>query len=683
MPSEITLYKVFLASPSDLVKERLNIIEIILSYNQDIALAKGVFFQPVYWEILAAGANNAQQTINSALDTCDYMFAIFNEIWGSPPANNDIDTCYSSGTEEEIYRALSNINDNSLAMADVLIIFRDLNKNKLKDLGPQLKNLLAFKEKIRKDNNNFYKTYKSKGGYKKPITTQLTKWLENHETIKAEASTGNAKNVYSIFQHKHIEHIEFPGEKSRQGKDEIIEALNEASALAEKYDIPGAEQAYINLHMRYGDYNVTNDYAKFLYRLGRLDTAKELFQQIEKLATTNNDMGWVSRSNANLALIFTAQGYPERALQLLTTSLKINRNLKHILGIADNKRHIANIKRHHGKPAEAENLLLEALDAFKSNNYDPGMADTYTDLGILYKSLSQYDQAIENFLFAKTINQAKKRNSCEADDQSQLSAIYRLKGQLLWALEAAESSKEINQHLNRSHGEADALSRIGLVKYYMGDYDEAKQCFLSAIEICTRINNQEGRAKNRAHLARCEIIDKQYEDAKTSLKEALTINTKSDYQEGIAYCGLIQATLEICQTGDHLKNARSEANHSLEIYREIKNDKGKADCYEILAHINRLAGEYPEAISQCEQAISISQKIGAEVLESSARITLASIYACLNDSDKRKEQLKIAENICKNTGQLKALEQVRKMLDNLDNPIQEHLIKTELESEKC
>ena len=104
------VYKVFIASPDDVQKEREVVRSVIMRWNAINAESKKIVLLPVGWETHAAPetGKTAQDYINEeVLDKCDILIGIFWTKLGSPTK------IAKSGTVEEIQRHLS---ERKLAM---------------------------------------------------------------------------------------------------------------------------------------------------------------------------------------------------------------------------------------------------------------------------------------------------------------------------------------------------------------------------------------------------------------------------------------------------------------------------------------------------------------------------------------------------------------------------------------
>src|SRR5690625_4722369 len=102
MPTKITQYKIFLATPSDVQEEREKIKRVIEELNLTFGKRNGLRLELVKWEthsIPGIAQNNPQELINPLVDSCDIFVGILWKKFGSPTDKAE------SGTEEEFHRA--------------------------------------------------------------------------------------------------------------------------------------------------------------------------------------------------------------------------------------------------------------------------------------------------------------------------------------------------------------------------------------------------------------------------------------------------------------------------------------------------------------------------------------------------------------------------------------------------
>ena len=103
MPEPITLYRVFLAAPSDVTDELLVVEGVLREWNLQHGQALCVRVELVNWRTHTrpTTGNRPQALVNKqAFDVCDLVVAIFWSRFGTPTGRA------GSGTEEEIRRGI-------------------------------------------------------------------------------------------------------------------------------------------------------------------------------------------------------------------------------------------------------------------------------------------------------------------------------------------------------------------------------------------------------------------------------------------------------------------------------------------------------------------------------------------------------------------------------------------------
>src|SRR4051812_36490100 len=108
MPTQLTAYRIFIASPGGLIEVRQRFRLVIEKYNTEDAIRRGVLFIPVGWELTLGGLGRPQSLINREIEECDAFFLILHDRWGSNPGGAE---GYTSGTEEEYHKALEHVAD--------------------------------------------------------------------------------------------------------------------------------------------------------------------------------------------------------------------------------------------------------------------------------------------------------------------------------------------------------------------------------------------------------------------------------------------------------------------------------------------------------------------------------------------------------------------------------------------
>ncbi|EMS99440.1 hypothetical protein H009_02468 [Agrobacterium tumefaciens str. Cherry 2E-2-2] len=155
MKTNRSVIKIFLGSPGDLVDERRAAKRIVDEENRNHANALGYHIELVGWEDTVAQHGRAQEIINRDLVQCDYFVGIVWKRWGTPPG--PAGTPYSSGFQEEYEQSERRFEETGKPA--ISILFKDINDEDKRDVGPQLEQVLKFKKRFTEEYRGAYQTF--------------------------------------------------------------------------------------------------------------------------------------------------------------------------------------------------------------------------------------------------------------------------------------------------------------------------------------------------------------------------------------------------------------------------------------------------------------------------------------------------------------------------------------------
>lgn len=140
MPQKRTIYRILIASPSDCVKERSAIPEIIYSWNSVHSFHTSTILEPVMWEthVIPELGNRPQEIINNQIvDSCDFLIGAFWTRIGT--ATGD----HVSGTAEEIDRLRSQGKQIFLYFSSAPVVPNSIDPDQYKALIEYKKSLMG------------------------------------------------------------------------------------------------------------------------------------------------------------------------------------------------------------------------------------------------------------------------------------------------------------------------------------------------------------------------------------------------------------------------------------------------------------------------------------------------------------------------------------------------------------
>ena len=180
MPEEVTLYRVFIATPGGLEQERRSFANTLQLYNQQEAIPRQASFLPVGGEDTLAGVGRPQTLINEDLNRCDYFVMVLWDRWGTPPGGEHPQ--YTSGTEEEYRLAMEHVRDPRYPLREVVVLFKRIEDvQRLRDPGEQLQKVLRFKEELEASRNLLFSTFGDVPEFEHTLRRHLAGWLRKHD----------------------------------------------------------------------------------------------------------------------------------------------------------------------------------------------------------------------------------------------------------------------------------------------------------------------------------------------------------------------------------------------------------------------------------------------------------------------------------------------------------------------
>lgn len=180
MSDKVTAYKVFIASPGGLEAEREAFRSTLAKYSEADSLHRGCMYQPIGWEITLPGVGRPQDLINDDVRECDFLVLVFWDKWGSPTGGSR-KSKYTSGAEEEFYVAMECLDDPSMPMRQVVVLFKSVEERMLSNPGNQLKKVLKFRKKLEVDKTVLFSQFDEISRFEEILRSQLAQWVRDHE----------------------------------------------------------------------------------------------------------------------------------------------------------------------------------------------------------------------------------------------------------------------------------------------------------------------------------------------------------------------------------------------------------------------------------------------------------------------------------------------------------------------
>ncbi|RMX61005.1 hypothetical protein pdam_00014174, partial [Pocillopora damicornis] len=312
-----------------------------------------------------------------------------------------------------------------------------------------------------------------------------------------------------------------------------------------------------------------------------------------------------------------------------------------------------------------------------------GEGSCYGNLGTVFKSLGQYDMAIEN-----------GEGSCHDN----LGTVFHSLGQYDEAKEYFQEAFLITTEIDNREGEGSCYANLGSVFESLGQYDKAKEYLKKALVIATEIDHIKGDAGDYGNLGIICRIFGDYKASEVYLEKALSISrdigdrrlefevlcsSRSDNRTRLKSISKKRLpSKRRLATEKEKKHSLGQYDKAKEYYQkvlvistEISDIGGEGSCYGNLGAVFKSLGQYDMAIDAerygmkllvllsetgdlvkegnslgeyhkakeyLQKALVIRTKIGDRIGEAADYGNLGTVFKSLGQYDKAKEYLQKA-----------------------------------------
>jgi len=484
-------YKVFIASPSGLEKERKRFVTEIDKYNKNEALPRSFFFQGVGWEDTFPGLGRPQSLINQELKKCDFFILLLHDKWGSFPGVNEKNA--TSGTEEEFLIALDCCKSSEFPMKQVVCIFKSVSPINLADPDVQLQKVLEFKRKIETEKLLLYTTYLSLDEFGEFLRRNLGEWLRNENQTINEESIISSKYEH----HENSLLIENNGDLilNENTDSESEGMIKNAWKLVEEGKLTDAEILFSKaLIINPQEYPLLN-YSRFLFETGQLDKSLLMANRVLEISKNNTTSKSVAKAYSYKAIILKTRGDFDGAIEMDKKALKIYEAIGYKEGLANQYGNLGIIFIAKGDLPRAETMINKSLEINKELGKQEGISNNYTTLGNILQTRGELDGAIE--MYNRSFEIAEKSNNLVgmASNYGNIGNVLQIKGNYNDAEVMHNRSLDIYKKLGRLEGIANQYGNLGNNFQHKGDLDSALAMYSESI----KINEHLGRLKEMAY----------------------------------------------------------------------------------------------------------------------------------------------------------------------------------------
>lgn len=257
------IVKVFLASPGDLVDERKVVKDVVDDINDLLAEEFGYQVDLVGWESTTSTAGRPQAIINKDLERCELFIGMVWKRWGTAP---DLDSNFASGFEEEFWTSFNR--HSREGYPEISLFFKNVEETVRQDPGEQLKNVLAFRQRLIDEKIILFEDFYDTRDFEKRIRRCVIKYIRKLREAESERISERTQSPLALLETESPTPVKGVDTKSpfsdegatfirnliakteRFAKDESISAVEVAvlRLLANIVQCPGNDETSLGVH---------------------------------------------------------------------------------------------------------------------------------------------------------------------------------------------------------------------------------------------------------------------------------------------------------------------------------------------------------------------------------------------------------------------------------------------------
>lgn len=303
---------------------------------------------------------------------------------------------------------------------------------------------------------------------------------------------------------------------------------------------------------------------------------------------------------------------------------------------------------------QSKNQLENSVRCFKmsivkyteANSYI-NACHTYYNLACCYRTLGNYEKAIETYnsviYYSKILKEKKHESYCYND----IAIINYIKGNIPQTIMYFEKCIQIQKNINDYEGTYTSYNNIATIYLSQGEIDKALAIYKKCLLINKKNHNKKGVAITHFYIAKVYVIQKKYKEA-LNLLNACVIENRKDYNKanlantlqliGNCYVELNEIKLsknyflesltisinmgdivsqinnynylhQLEYQNNNLNQAKIYANKALTLTQQISNLKGEKDAQLGLYKINKKLKKYFDAYDNFKKYNTINDSL--------------------------------------------------------------------------
>jgi serine/threonine protein kinase/Tfp pilus assembly protein PilF len=320
----------------------------------------------------------------------------------------------------------------------------------------------------------------------------------------------------------------------------------------------------------------------------------------------------------------------DSALKLMDDLIELSRSNNDVNKLKASLMKKADTLRQIGDIIPAEKIYKQIIDLYPGDKTDELLAETYKDLGDLYKSRQDYQSGIEALKKAEKIYRTIGDLLEVSHTQNNIGNIYVVNNQFDMAYQSFRKALHIQKELQVPKDIASTLNNMGVVFYMKGRYGRVIRLFSIAIEINRKIENLMEMARALNNRGYMYNILGRFDDALEDLGKSLEINRKIGSKREILYN--LENMTQVMLSAGRLKETLGYLREGMALADELADYPLHCSMIGNIGIVQKRMGQYGKALKNINQAIEMSEPLSDKRDLTLWLINQADLYYRLNDN---------------------------------------------------
>ena len=581
MPQNLTSFGICISSPLGLSAERKSIKQTVESYNDEDGYERAIHFKTFYGEELPNQNDTAGEHTKDNILRCDYFILVLHDKWGALAQS---DGRISSATEEQFNLALSTLKDAKTALKEIVIFFKDVLPSQLADAGPELQQIIAFRNDRQTKEDFLCHKFASLAELTAILNTFLARWAREPEQSKKGKGISSKHNKIERINTK-FSQTEATALNFRLGSDNLDLVVLRAEEYFRNGEVEQADLLYNLVYSISSNPKHFLEYGKYLRKQYRLYLAEEVLKKSIEMAESSLDEECRANALRQLGRVYEFRGELDNSIIEFQKAYNIFKAIGDDLGRARTLMDLGFALCKKNNSQKATENLLQAIEIYEDANDKFGLGSAYCYLGVIHKDSGNFEKAEHCYDCALDyLKLSEKSNESEvAIVKSNLGVLKRMKYSLDEALILHNEALRFFEKSTDIRARAREYSNIGVVYRLTGKYKEAMSSHQQALQLEEKALNTKGKGVQLANIGLNLMELHDLTRAKIYFDEALDINEKLSDEKSMAIQYRNLAKLEM-ERSEYIK-AEINIKRSIELEIKCNNKVGVAESKELYGDI--------------------------------------------------------------------------------------------------